>query len=344
MGKKLTILYVGSLNVLSNSYKRFKTLKAMGYEVMGINVDQYIYNSIFTKFHYHLNIGPGISLLNRTVRKKVDNISPDILLIDNKSYLTSFTIKRIKLNFPSTKIAVLITDDPCGRYKKTWRLYRRSVPFFDIHFVQRTTNVDELKLLGAKKVELCFRSFDPDFHKPMILNSVELRKHECSVGFIGTYAPEREEYIAFLIKNNIQVKIVGDGWPKGKYWEIIKPNYHGPSVYGVDYVKNIVGMDIALHFLRHENRDQQDSRTFEIPACGVFMLAEWSDLHEIFFKDGVEAVFFKTKEDLLGKVKFYLKHVEKRKEISKNGYNRSVASKYDHEGRLAKVIEQIIEL
>ena len=67
MVKDVSILYIGSLHPRSNSFRRFKTLRTMGYEIMGIDVDPYIYGGSFTKFHHHLNIGPGIRALNKKV-------------------------------------------------------------------------------------------------------------------------------------------------------------------------------------------------------------------------------------------------------------------------------------
>jgi spore maturation protein CgeB len=101
-------------------------------------------------------------------------------------------------------------------------------------------------------------------------------------------------------------------------------------------------MEIALHFLRHGNRDEQDSRTFEIPACKIFMIAEKSLLHLQLFKENEEAVFFETKEELLEKVKFYRDNNEERERIAKNGYTRCISSGYDHRTRMEKVVQKIM--
>ena len=124
----------------------------------------------------------------------------------------------------------------------------------------------------------------------------------------------------------------------------MKPFYKGPSVYGDDYIKTVNGMEIALHFLRHGNRDEQDSRTFEIPACKVFMLAEGSELHRELFKENQEAVFFDSKEELLKKVKYYLSEKEERDRIALNGYRKCFDAGYDHTSRMKKVLNTIKEL
>ena len=272
-----------------------------------------------------------------TIREK----SPDILWVDNKPFIQLSTLKKIRDFSPFIKIINLITDDATGKLKYAWRLCLKTAFLYDYHFVQRRVNISELKLHGARRVHLCYRSFDPSFHRPVVLSESDYKKFHCSVGFIGTYEADREESVAFLIESGIMVTVTGDGWPKGKYWNVIKPFYRGPSVYGEEYIKHLNGMDIALHFLRHGNRDEQDSRTFELPACGVFMLAENSELHRSLFEADTEAVFFHSKEELLLKTKYYLEHPGERKGIAEKGYLRSIKSGYDHTNRLKKVIEQI---
>ena len=342
MSLPVKILYIGSLERQSNSCKRFMTLKKMGYEVEGIDIDPYIFGTIWMRFHFHLYVGPGIIRLNNAVKEKVSSFNPDLIWVDNKPYLKKNTLQYIKKLIPQVKIVNVITDDPFGKYHYAWRFIYHTFKWYDVHFVQREINISELKKHGAKRVETCFRSFDPSFHIHMP-NSDELLPYKTEVGFIGSYEVEREDYIAYLVENGISVSITGDGWPNGKHWSMLKKYYKGPSVYGDEYIKTINGMDIALHFLRKANRDQQDSRTFEIPACGTFMLAERSHLHSNFFEEGKEADFFTSKEELLDKVKFYVKDTAKRNSIAAAGFKRSFKSGYDHESRLKKVISQIYD-
>lgn len=335
------ILYIGSLETSGNSYKRFETLKSMGFQVEGINVDTYIFGTIWMRFHFHLYMGPGISALNKKVIKKAADFKPDIIWVDNKPYLKSALLKKLKSENPESKIVNLLTDDPFGKFHYAWRLIYHTFKYYDIHFVQREINISELKRWGAKRVETCFRSFDSAFHRKLTKAEYETKKYDTKVGFIGSFEEDREAYIAFLVKNGIDVDITGDGWENGKYWTLLKKYYKGPSVYGDEYIKVINGMEIALHFLRKANRDQQDSRTFEIPACGTFMLAERSHLHLNFFKEGEEADFFTSKEELLKKLNYYLSARAEREKIALAGYFRSYNSGYDHRSRLTEVLNKI---
>ena len=114
-----------------------------------------------------------------------------------------------------------------------------------------------------------------------------------------------------MAKAGIKVVVWGDGWERIKdcYQNI---DYRGNSIYDDEYVKVINSMDINLAFLRKRNRDLQTTRSIEIPACGAFMLAEYTDEHEMLFKEGVEAEFFSSDQELIQKAKYYLKNDKER--------------------------------
>lgn len=338
------ILYIGSLAGWCNSLRRFKALENICEEVHAINTDPYLLPKLISGFQHHLNIGPGVYLLNRKIRNTIKSKKYDIVFVDNKPFLSKKTIRYLKLVQPQIKIANLLTDDPFGKFTKSWPRLKKTAFLYDIIFVQRKVNIEELKSIGAKRIEICYRSFDPSYNRPLILDAADSQKFKTSVGFVGTYENSRAAYIAYLIQNNIAVSVTGNDWPEGDYWKIIEPYYKGPSIYGDDYIKTINGMDIALHFLRHGNRDEQDSRTFEIPACKIFMLAESSELHLQLFKENEEVVFFSSKEELKEKVLYYLSHVEERNNIAANGYDKCFRAGYDHESRMRNVLQSIEEL
>jgi spore maturation protein CgeB len=331
-----SLYYIGSLNPNSNSFRRFETYKQLISNVKGIDIDQYIYKSATRKFDHHLNFGLGTLKLNCAVRA-IDFSNIDLVLVDNRPFLFSKTLQLIRTINPNVKIALVLTDDPNGKFKSGWRLLKTTAPFYDIHFVQRVVNVAELLSWGAKNVELCFRSYDPLFHR----KKSEIEKNQtCDVGFIGSYEEQREEYIKFLIDNGIKVQVIGDGWDNGRYFDFIKPFYCGPSVYGECYVDFINSMKIALHFLRVGNRDEQDSRTFEIPACGIPMIAQYSSVHASLFSDD-EVLYFNTNHELLEKVRYFLENPEIAAEFAKRAEKRCIVSGYDHKNTIKRVIEKI---
>ena len=78
-------------------------------------------------------------------------------------------------------------------------------------------------------------------------------------------------------------------------------------------------------------------RVFDIMGAGGFVLSNWQPEIPELFEDGKEIVTFKTPEEMLEKVDYYLNHEEERLKIAVNGY-RKVKECYTFEHQLMKII------
>lgn len=291
-----------------------------------------------------------IPLLQTCFLRTIRQTQPEIVFIEKAPWLSADTINKARcLTSHRLKIAHYNPDEFFGENTSYWiGFFEKAIPFYDVHFIPKPLNRIDYIQRGARTVHVFDRSFDPSLHRPVTLKKEEKIRFCTDVGFIGSWAPYREMVIAELIRRGIQVSVWGNGFnTKGKYWQTIRRNWKGHAQYGEDYVKAICGMKIALHFLRRENRDEQDSRTFEIPACGSFMLAERSAAHTRLFREDLEAVFFESIDELEMKIRYYLQNPERRQCIASEGFSRTRQSPYSHDERLKefiKVIEDSVAL
>jgi len=97
--------------------------------------------------------------------------------------------------------------------------------------------------------------------------------------------------------------------------------------------KAIQSNSISLGLLNRQNRDLQTSRSFEIPACGGFMLAERTEEHRLYFEEDREAAYFGSWDELIQKLRFYAAHERPRTEIAMAGYRRCLRSSYRYVDR-----------
>lgn len=315
-------------------------MEDLGHTVVPINVVRplgFLMNTLVRLLRI-VGMHPDFAGLNRDIRAAATAQSFDLVWVDKGTTVKASTLRYIKQLHPDCTLVHLNPDDPFGEYRRGWKVFLKAIPEYDIHFVARTQNVEEFARLGGKNMQVFDRSFSKKLHRPLTFAPGEQSEYQVPVGFIGAHAHARAGMISYLIQNGIPVAVYGNGWPGQSYWDIVRPHYRGPSRYGNEYVKTINGMGIALHFLRHENRDEQDSRTFEIPACGAFMLAERSAKHEAFFRENEEAVFFDTAEELLEKVRYYLAHPDEAARIAAAGRRRCVESGYDHHSRMSGLL------
>ena len=90
--------------------------------------------------------------------------------------------------------------------------------------------------------------------------------------------------------------------------------------------------------------DGHAMRTFEIPACGGFMLAERTEEHMELFDEGKEADFFGPPEELGDKVRYYLKHDSKRMRMSEAAYQRVTTGRNTYKDRLEQILATSMSL
>ncbi|MAW97095.1 MULTISPECIES: glycosyltransferase [unclassified Leeuwenhoekiella] len=280
---------------------------------------------------------PDIAGVNNDIMAKVKSHKYDVVWIDKGTLVNYRTLEFIKKTSPKTKIISYSPDNMALRHNQSQN-YLHSLPYYDYVFTNKSYIIDTLHKLGAKNVQFVNNSYESQFHYPRVLSPEDVKKYDVDVGFIGTWEKERFQSILYLAENGINVTVFGDG-----KWNSFK-NHHfnlniKPPLYSEEYCKALKGFKISLCFLRKMNLDQQTTRSVEIPACGGFMLAERTEEHCKLFKEGNEADFFETNEELLKKCRYYLINDELRVEIARAGTERCIASGYSNNMTIKRMIE-----
>lgn len=344
----MKILYVGDLSEGGTCLQRMRAMGELGHEIYPLDVLKWARQvakwqaAIWARSAGSLFQDPApLRELCAKFVKLAREVMPGVIWVDKGVFFGTETIRTVK----RASRAALVhynPDDPFGHHGQVgWRVFMSALAEYDWHFVPKAQNVGEYQAYGAKRVMLFDRGFDPQLHRPIELTSEERQKYGSPVGFIGSYAPARAASLLFLAEQGTPLAIHGNGWPE-RSGRVSANHCRGPSIYGEEYVKAICGLKIALHFLRRENRDEQDSRTFEIPACGVFMLAERSPKHLELFEEGKEVEFFGSNDELLDKVRYYLTNESERMRIATAGRERCLKSGYSYLHRLEKMLAMII--
>lgn len=204
----------------------------------------------------------------------------------------------------------------------------------------------EWEMLGAKKtVVLPISSVDPGLHRKVILSKEEEEKYGSDVCFVGSLTRERQQILKSIRQaqdkqvqdDSYTMKIWGDIPQTIKLDEMLKPHYYGVA-FGEKMVKIYNAAKIVLNFQPSDMIHGGNMRTFEIPGCGAFQLANRVDSK--WFTKGNEVVSFKSIDDLKKKISYYLKNEKKRNEIVENGYLRA-HKEHTYEKHFKKLLSQI---
>lgn len=221
----------------------------------------------------------------------------------------------------------------------------RALPLYRHVFNSKSFGVDDMRsLLGITNVSFLAPGYDPELHRPLRLTAEERGIYECDLTFIGTWSPKKETILASLRKGLPEptMKIWGSQWDRCRDAEL-QGSIMGTGVIGEEYTKAICGSSICLGLLSETGRgassgDLITARTFQIPACGTFMLHERNREASSYFQGGRDAEFFSSSEELRDKVKYYLSHVDQREAIARNGLLRSTRDGYSIDHRIQDIV------
>lgn len=186
---------------------------------------------------------------------------------------------------------------------------------------------------------------NPDIYKPYPLS----RKYD--VTFVGQNYLSRQDYVEYLYRNGIDVHVWGPKWER-----ILMPSKRGI----INRVKSKLGLNksvlldtpvcgplsdeelikmysrskISLNFSEVVVLDKDYDtgaikrhirlRDFEAPMSGAFYITGYQDELKEYYEIDNEIVCYDTKEELLEKIRYYLKHPDEAETIRKAGHNKAL--------------------
>jgi spore maturation protein CgeB len=262
---------------------------------------------------------------------------PDVIIITQGLYVRPNILRKIKL----TQNPVLInyaTDDPFNSAISTTDL-TACIPIYDFYACTKRRIIQDIKNCGCKSVEFIPFGFDPAEHYFHALkDKSDHIQFSSEILFIGGADKDRIPIIRKIMQElNINLHLYGIYWNRDKF---LKKYYHG-FAYNENFRKAHSGTKIGLCLVRKANRDGHSMRSFEIPACGTFLLAERTEEHQEFFTENRDAVFFKDSLELIDKIYYYLKHESFRKKISESGQTRIINGSNTYKDRVSRILEFI---
>ena len=163
---RLRVLFITSLTPHHFGVYRLGALRRLGLEhVAVLDRDQYGAPGIRGKVQFRLQIGPEVSRFNRDVLAMARREQVQIAIFDKALQLHPKTLHRLRES--GVFCIDFVIDNPFGpRNDPGWRLYRRTVPGFDLTGVQRDVSLTEYRKAGAREVVRILNGFERTVHYP----------------------------------------------------------------------------------------------------------------------------------------------------------------------------------
>lgn len=323
--KDKTLLYIGPDS--GNSYSRYLALQSY-FKKTEIASYRHLYKNLKGRVLHKFAKPLFYNQCTSFVKQRFNAIKPDIVWVEmgrelNAEFIQYISSKDIPLiNTYSDSFTDTIS-------KKVSKGYNEAIPYYDIIFTPRQSDFKLYKNHGAKNVSKFWKGFDS--------TSISNKKEHLDLDFI--FAGHLESYRGELLKNvvtknNFNYKIYGHNWDTMN----LENTY--PSTSFKEYCTLYKNTKIGINFFSQWAKDTQNSRLFEIPGSATFLFTEYSVDAEECFKEGVEAEFFRNEEEFSDKLKYYLAHEEKLKNIAEAGF-KVASAKYTNSARIEQMISKI---
>jgi spore maturation protein CgeB len=352
--QRLRVLYVSSLAPDYYGEYRLRALRRLGLQhVSAVDTDAFAsLSGVAGKLQFRLQVGPDVVHLNHAILHTGERERANVLLCDKVLGLWPATLCKLRQRGVVTVDHVI--DNPFGpRRDPGWRLYRRTIPLFDLTGVQRDVSISDYRRRGAREVVRIRTSYEPTVHYPPPEARAAVYQagwtdlnRDRNASFIGTPYDNRGDFLTRLWRAGVPIDVSGSR----PHWQAALPPDAFAGVFrhgelkGATYREAIWRSRINLAFITHGNRDQVAHKSFEITACGGFLLAERTPEHQACFREDEEAVFFSDFEECRAKIDRYLKDEPSRARIAAAGQRRAQSSGYDNDSVLKGLLSRAAKL
>ncbi len=267
--------------------------------------------------------------------KVAKDFQPDVILFGN--FNEEVLLKTTKEE-SSALLFCLYSDSPLVAPGLHHPRFVSVTQQYDCIFSFARAHVPIFYLSGARRVEVLPFAFDPEVYYPVTLAESERHQYGTHVGYMGTYHPKFYDHW-FGVLLPFGLKIWGNQWNRLPLSSPLRGCWKG---YAPSLAKVCAGSSIKFNFVRADHGAAHTMKTFEIPACKGFVITNRTGEQLEFFEEDECAVYFSTVEELVDKVKFYLKRPDLRLKISEAAWERVQGHTYYH--RIEKILQVYHEM
>jgi spore maturation protein CgeB len=277
---------------------------------------------------------------NLSVLEAARSSSPELLIAFKGVMLTPDTLRKVREQgiacyqyYPDNSVFCQPGVDP------------KSLAEYDCcFFTKKFSLTDVSQRLALREAQYLPHGYDPEVHRPLPLSEEDDREYGAEVAVLAVHTRGKERFLDELLglKPELPLRIWGSGWDSRCKSRLVQRHVEGAPLFGQSYAKAIAAAKINLALLSEQAHgssqgDQTTTRSFEIPACGGFMLhPRTADILEL-YEEGSEIECFASAAEALEKIQHYLAHPAERERIAARGHKRAVPG-YSYDKRMQAII------
>jgi glycosyltransferase involved in cell wall biosynthesis len=336
------ITVVGETFAASRTVQRVKAMRALGCVANAVATTPPDWNyetrpSLMRRIRERLRVPGDPADANHSLLAAV-RAGTDVLWIEAAKMIRAQTLRQAKSVNARLVIIWYSEDDMMNRRHRSI-LLDTALPLFDLWVTTKSFNArpHEMPSRGAGKILFVNNSCDPDLHRPIKLGADDRQRLGAPISFVGSFEEPRARSLLYLADKGFSVRVWGNGWGDwiGRHRNLMVENR---PVYNDDYARVVCASALNLGFLRKSNRDFQTCRSIEIPACAGFMVHERNPEITGLLREGREAVYWSSDEELAAVCGRWMDNESERQTIGRAGRERVLELGLTHEENIRRIL------
>lgn len=272
-----------------------------------------------------------IEIFNKIANRVLD-YHPD-LVIGVYRFIHPNFVKQIKQN----RIKIIhINPDALT----TFEYQQLFVEAYDTYFTKDPYIVNFMNNNMKLNAKLYNEAFNIRIHKKPVMSKDECEKNVCiDVMTYGTMYPYRVRMLAELLKNDIDLKVYGVK-PHRFYNKSIDSAFQNKYITGEEKARLLYGSKIVFNQMHYAEIDSVNNRFFEVNGSGAFQLSDYRPILNDLLPIDPQLVSFRSIDEGIDKIKYYLLHSKERIEIAEKIYTHFV-TKYTYDDLISYLLSNI---
>jgi len=255
--------------------------------------------------------------------ENVEQYHPDLIIVVYRIIHPDFVTQMKKTGYTIIQINpdALTTFDNQQLFVAEYDVYFTKDPYIK-RFME-----SNLKL----NVKLYYEAFNSRLHIKPDVDKLEYEKEfDIDVMTYGTFYPYRNRMLRTIAENGIDLTLFGN--KNVSFYDQYLDQYHtGYYITGESKAKLLYGSRIVLNTLHYAEIESVNARFFETNGSGAFQLSDYRHILNDLLPIDPELVSFRSIDEAVEKIRYYLQHPEERVEIAQKVYDHFMDNyTYDH--------------
>ena len=329
----MNIIVVGSQAIDSLERHLCDSFRALGHRTTLIDVaGQWPFSS---KINYWMS--RFVECYDRSVCR---NLADDILKLEPElvvvvyRYMHPVLVERLKKYRPDVPV-VQINPDALSNFEKQQII----AADFDYYFSKEPYIVDTLRHKGGLNAHYLPEGFNPRVHqKPPVEKAVAEWLTDIDVLVFGNMYAYRSRMIEQLMRAGVRVSVYGR---QGPY---VSPSvnaiFHQQYLVGSEKNRLLYGAKIVFNNFHYAEVSSVNQKYFEINGIGAFQLCDYKTTVDDYTGVPAEQVTYRTMDDAIDKIRYYLARPTKRYELAERQYTH-FQQHHTFDRRVSQLLETV---